>query len=161
MRILLASEGDIAAASAVMVDSATWLIESGMPLWNPAKLTPEKIRPFQEKQELYLAWIGGEAAGTILLQEKDELFWPELTDNDSLFFHKLAVPRKFAGRGVSKALMDFAYAEAVRRGKKFLRLDCSARHPRLRPFYESHGFEFLDQRHVGEWFVDRLFRRVQ
>jgi hypothetical protein len=56
--------------------------------------------------------------------------------------------------------MKFALDQARTRGKSFLRMDCSAKHPRLREFYESHGFEFVDRRQAGKWFVDRLQKKT-
>lgn len=153
-------EQNLSLSCEIMKESAEWLIQRRMPLWKVEDLTPEFMGGHVARKELFLATVDNEGAGTIILQETDELFWPEVNDGKSLFFHKLAVRRKFAGSGVSKALMDYAYLVAKSRGKTFLRMDCSARHPPLRLFYENNGFQFLDQKHAGPWWVDRLFKPV-
>lgn len=147
-------------ACAVMNEAAHWMRDKGMPLWFEKELTADVMQKHVDREELYLAFREKAPAGTIILQDRDEKFWPEITDGSSLFFHKLAVSRKFAGQGVSRALMEFAYEQALACGKKFLRMDCSARHP-LRRIYEAQGFEWLDQKHVGHLFVDRMFKSVR
>ena len=141
-----------------MREAASWLIEQGSPLWNVNELTPERV--ITPGLDVYLAKIDGEIAGTIILQEHDDLFWPEVTDGRSLFFHKLAVRRKYAGKGVSSALIEHALLQAKARGKSHLRMDCSAKHPPLRVFYEKHGFQWIDQKVAGPWFVDRMLRSL-
>src|SRR5687768_12512439 len=122
-RIYRASEGDIQIACNIMKEAAEWLTHKGMPLWNPEDLTPERVLTNPREEELFLTDVESEPAGTIILQEKDEFFWPEINDGSSLFFHKLTVRRKFAGLGVSAALIDYAYKVAKSRNKTHLRMD--------------------------------------
>ena len=82
-------------------------------------------------------------------------FWPEIS-GDSIFFHKLAVKRTFAGQGISKALMEFAAQLGRERGRKFVRMDTSSKHLRLIEFYRDAGFELVDQKQVGPHLVDRM-----
>lgn len=158
--INLAEKHELEAAFEIIKEAAMWLEGRGTPLWDIGYLNPENLLSIKDKAELFVAKCNGELAGTIILQERDDLFWPEVKEGSSLFFHKLTVCRKFSGKGISTALLDYASAVALKRGKDFLRMDCSANHAPLRPFYERHGFQFVDQRHVGPWFVDRMFKRM-
>lgn len=155
-----AKPSDLDTACAILREASQWLVDRGTPNWRPDEVGPEAMRGAVEAGEFYFAMIDGEPAGTIILQEVDELFWPELTDGRSLFFHKLAVRRKFAKQGVPEAMMQFARDVAKKRGKDFLRLDCQAEHKPLRAYYASHGFTFLDQKKGGWRLVDRFFAKI-
>jgi GNAT superfamily N-acetyltransferase len=76
----------------------------------------------------------------MILQEEDELFWPDVPVGESLFLQKLAVRRSVAGQGVARAMLERAAVEARRRGKVYLRRDTDGTRPRLCAFYESAGF---------------------
>ncbi len=86
--------------------------------------------------------VDGEDAGTLKLQFSDPDFWPEIEGTDSAFIHRLAVRRRFAGKGVSTAMLDWVRARAKSMGLRYLRLDCDARRPKLRSFYEAHGYRY-------------------
>jgi GNAT superfamily N-acetyltransferase len=94
------------------------------------------------------------------LQPRDEAFWDDVPSEESLFIHKLAVDNDVRGRGVSTALLEFARAEAVARGKRWLRLDCANR-PKLRALYENFGFQFRDFKIVHGFEICRLELRLE
>ncbi|MGH2516728.1 MAG: GNAT family N-acetyltransferase, partial [Ktedonobacterales bacterium] len=62
----------------------------------------------------------------------------------ALYVHGLMVRRTFAGRDIGRALLRWAEREAARRGKSLLRLDCDAKNPTLRAYYERAGFAHVD-----------------
>jgi GNAT superfamily N-acetyltransferase len=88
-------------------------------------------------------------------QLDDQLFWPELTDGQSAFVHRLAVRRRFAGTGVSLALLSWSVEHARRLGKLCLRLDCDHQRTKLRSVYERFGFRLHSYRQVGPYYVAR------
>jgi GNAT superfamily N-acetyltransferase len=90
----------------------------------------------------------------------DPEFWPEEPPEDSTFIHRLAVRRQYAGTGVSSALIDWAVERTRSLGRHYLRLDCDALRPRLREFYERHGFVFHSEIEVGPYRVTRYEHRV-
>jgi len=153
-------ESNLNQACDILLEVAQWMDKKNIPLWREEEISIERMLPYAERGELFVALFDGEPAGTIVIQSEDRDYWPDVTDRSSLFFHKLAVSRKYAGKGVSKSLMEYAFELAKKRGCKFLRMDCSAGHSQLRKFYESNGFQFLDQRQVGDLLVDRLFKLV-
>lgn len=151
---------DLEGASAILLEAAGWLVERGVPLWEPALLTPERLTPAFRRGEVFLARDGhGVLAGTFLLQEADELFWPEDPPGDALYLHKLAVRRSAAGTGFAAAMLQWACGEAARRGRRFLRLDCDANRLALCSFYEGAGFRAVDERQIGAFYA-RRFERV-
>jgi len=131
-----------------MKEAAQWLIDIGHPLWRLEDLTEEKILTDIAKEEVHVGWIGDEPAAAMILQWRDERFWPQARD-DSGFIHKLAVRRPFAGRGAAAQMVDWARQECVRGGLAYLRLDCAANRPRLCLLYEALGFIQVDRRMVG------------
>lgn len=104
----------------------------------------------------FVAERDGEAAGVIRFQLDDPLFWPDLVNPaESAFIHRLAVRRRFAGHGVSTALIEWAVAHASALGKRYLRLDCDDERVRLKALYERFGFRLHSHRQVGSYYVAR------
>ena len=146
------------AASAILTEAARWLVSIDQPLWAPAHVTPEMLRPHAERGELHLALLhGDDPVGTMLLQWDDPTYWPHVPAGESAFVHRFAVRRKVAGGGVSGALLAFAEAAARAAGKRYLRLDCAPR-PRLCHVYESAGFRFHARRDMGAY-VTHLYEK--
>jgi GNAT superfamily N-acetyltransferase len=93
--------------------------------------------------ETYLALVDDMPAGTISLDTSGEPFWSPQEAQSSLFIHRLAVVRAHAGRGLGKALLDFARSEAERRGCNWLRLDCVGDNESLKTYYKHEGFTLI------------------
>ena len=82
------------------------------------------------------------------LQLEDQVFWSDVPMAESLFIHKLAVSLEARGTCVAQALLEFAKFEVRRRGRQYLRLDCS-KNAKIRAVYEKAGFKLRD---IGEFF---------
>jgi GNAT superfamily N-acetyltransferase len=151
LAIGVAQPHEVDEVCSVLLEAASWLEGRGMPLWRSSELEASRVRPDVEGGSFVLARWDGDSAGTFKFQLTDPQFWPEVGD-DSAFVHRLAVRRKFAGRGVSTAMLAWAADRALSLGRTYLRLDCDARRPPLRDFYERHGFVFHSEvRVAGEW----------
>ena len=151
--IIPAETADAPVIARVLREAATWLEESGKPLWDPADFTEAKILP---EAELYrLALVAGDVAGVFKLETSDELFWPDIGQDESLFLHKLAIGRAYAGKGLAATLLRSALEEARNRSKRWLRMDCEAYNTRLRRIYEDFGFVFHSERSVPPYSVAR------
>lgn len=140
--------------SAILHESAAWLIGRGEKLWELDELYSAKIAEQVRSGMFRLAKINGEAAGCVRFQQTDTEYWGDVPHADSAFVHRLAVKRRFAGQGVSEALINNAKAEARSLGKKYLRLDCADR-ANLRRLYESFGFEFHSEKVRSPYYVVR------
>ena len=147
MQIIIekAATPEIETVSAILQESAAWLINRGEKLWELDELNSAKIAEQVQSGMFQLAKINGEAAGCLRFQLTDEEYWSDVPHSDSAFIHRLAVKRRFAKQSVSKVLIDYAKAEAKNLGKKYLRLDCADRE-NLRRLYESFGFEFHSEK---------------
>ena len=156
----IATASDVAGIHRLLLDAESWLAERGIPMWLPVELLIDPIRNDVAAGMHLVAEIDGELAGTLRFQLEDALFWPDLPPGGSAFVHRLAVDRRFAGQGVSTALLGWAVNRARELDREFLRLDCDAARPRLRAFYERFGFRHHSDRQVGPYFVARYEMRV-
>jgi GNAT superfamily N-acetyltransferase len=107
-----------------------------------------------------LAHIDGQAVGAFLLLFEDPDLWPEAAPGQALYIHKLAVRRSVAGRGISRAMVEYAMAETRAVGRSFLRLDCAMR-PKLWAFYEGLVFRHHSDRDMGSYVIRRYERDVE
>ncbi len=150
-----AAEGDIESVVGILQEAARWLETTGRPMWRDNELIPDRLAEEVRAGLFIIAESQGEALGTVKLQLRDDLFWPDISQEESLFVHRLAVRRRFAGTGISVALLNCAAARGRALGRRFLRLDCEAARPKLRQFYERFGFRHHSDREVGPYFVSR------
>lgn len=141
--------------SDILREAARWLEQSGRPLWQDDELLPSRIAADVDAGLFFVAECDGDVAGTVRFQLEDMLFWPDVSQDQSAFIHRLAVRRRFAGGRVSSALLQWAALRARSLGRGFLRLDCEASRPRLRAVYEQFGFRHHSDRQVGPYFVSR------
>jgi len=155
-----ATRQDTEEVAGILCEAAQWLEQSGMAMWRNDELVPSRIVDDVDAGLFFIAESDGEAAGVMKFQLEDERFWPDVPMNESVFVHRLAVRRRFAGGGISSAMLDWAVerARSLRRG--YLRLDCEASRPKLRAVYERFGFVHHSDRQVGPYYVSRYERRI-
>jgi GNAT superfamily N-acetyltransferase len=142
LSIRQATAQDIDLVAEILREAARWLEEQGMPMWRQDELLPSHIVADVDSGQFFLAECDGVPAGTIRFQLADNLFWPDVPQDDSAFIHRLAVRRRFAGGEVSSALLLWAIARTHTLGLRYLRLDCEASRARLRALYELSDFGF-------------------
>jgi N-acetylglutamate synthase-like GNAT family acetyltransferase len=146
---------DIDVVADILREAAAWLEQSGMPLWREDELQRNNISAEVRSGLFFLAECDGEPAGTIKFQLEDKLFWPDVPQDDSVFIHRLAIRRRFAGGEVSSALLLWAIARTHMLGRRYVRLDYEASRPRLATLFERIGFLFHSHRQVGSYYVAR------
>ena len=155
LAIRQATRADAQLISEILLEAARWLEHEGMPMWRDDELLPARLMEDVSAGLFFIGEIADEAAATIRFQCEDPVFWPDVPADESAFVHRIAVRRRFAGRGVSAALLRWAAERAQALGRRFLRLDCEASRPRLRAVYERFGFRHHSDRQVGPYFVSR------
>ena len=126
-----------------------------MPLWKERELEPPNIAADVGEGLFFIAERLGNAAGVVRFQLEDPVFWPDVPQGEAVHIHRLAVRRRYAGTGLSTAILRWAVQRTQSLGRPYLRLDCVAARPRLRALYESFGFRHHDDRQVGPYFVSR------
>ena len=136
-------------------DAAGWVDALGVVMWDEGELDSTQIAREVADRQFFVAEVDGVVAGAIRFQLEDQLFWPDIAQDDSAFVHRLVVARAFKGQGVSTALLEWSIAHARAMGKRWLRLDCDAERTKLRALYERHGFQFHSYRQVTSYYVAR------
>jgi GNAT superfamily N-acetyltransferase len=149
MEILIARAGTEAVPEADLLirEAADWLIAKGEPLWGPNETSYEELVRVARAGELVIGRTNGEAAACMYLHGEDRLFWPQDPPLEAFYVHRLAVARKFAGRGYAHAMLDWAESEVRAKGRLYLRLDCEPRE-KLLALYRSAGFTPIDPKPI-------------
>ena len=151
----LATVEDTLAVSNVLKEAAHWLEQLGMPLWQERELEPVSIAADVAEGLFFMAEYSGDAAGVVKFQLEDAVCWPDVPQGEAAYLHRLAIRRRYAGTGLSKEILRWAFERTRHLGRRYLRLDCVASRRRLRSVYESFGFRHYDDRQVGPYFVSR------
>lgn len=145
MKIRKATTADIALIEDILLEAVKWLDSIGKHGWNEEDVKWESLSLHHSIEHFYIMEKENEAIATFLLADEDPIFWKELPKGESLYIHKLCVRRKAAKSGASVMILDFFKNEAKRLGMDACRLDCKSHKPELRHFYESQGFELVDE----------------
>jgi GNAT superfamily N-acetyltransferase len=153
--VVLATSHDLSTVLSILSEAVAWLEHKNMSLWSEDMITPELIGEDIAAGLFYIAFHEGSAVGVLMFQNEDLEFWPDICPGKSMFIHRLAVRRSFAGGAVSTAIMQWAVEQCRNLGKQYLRLDCVADRSRLRSIYENFGFQHHSHRQVGIYFVAR------
>jgi GNAT superfamily N-acetyltransferase len=128
-----------------------WCDASGKPMWKKSDIHADAFLSTLEPDSIVVLKHGANLAAAMILQWVDPVFWPEAKPGEAGYVHKLCVARRYAGRDLSRKMLDYAKSACATRGVRLLRLDTDATRPALRSLYERNGFAL-----VG--FLDRVKR---
>lgn len=134
---------DIHIIENILLDTVNWLNEMKHPLWGAGEVSWNTLSKNYQIGDFYIAYSDGIPSGCMALVDYDTFFWPDVKKGESLFIHKLAVIKSSRKSGVADTLMDFFKKQGAEREIKTLRLVTHALLPKLRAFYERHGFVFV------------------
>jgi GNAT superfamily N-acetyltransferase len=122
IEIIQANPNQVAEVSAILQEVAVWLENKGLKMWEANELAPQDIENQVKNGMFWLAKINSEIAGCVRFQTEDLEYWDDVPHTHSAFVHRVAVKRKFAGKGVAIAMLDWAKSHAKSLGKRYLRL---------------------------------------
>jgi GNAT superfamily N-acetyltransferase len=137
--------------SGLICGVAQALEDRGEKLWEMEWLQPQALLKTYGLESMHLGRINGEAVAAFVLLETDPDFWQDIPEGESLFIHKVVVARAWKGQNLSVQVLDFAVAQVLERGKKFLRLDTDATRPALCNLYENYGFTRVGRRTIKDF----------
>jgi GNAT superfamily N-acetyltransferase len=161
-RIERASPGEAVHAVDILSEAVRWTSSQlGAPIWTAEALDLRHYEAAAASNELVGGYDGEAMVACMLLQARDELYWPEDPPHSALYLHKVAVRRTAAGQGWLGRLVAWAVDQARETGVEALRLDTlpSGRLPTL---YDALGFRAADgepRMYGGRW-VLRMERRL-
>jgi GNAT superfamily N-acetyltransferase len=141
LRVAPAAASHLAVVVALDEESAAWVRARGIDPGEPPRPLVEIYRERLASGEVYLGWLGDVPVGMLTLQRTDQIVWPEAPAN-ALYVHGLMVSRLHAGQRIGLRLLDWADEQVAAAGRAYLRLDCTARNPALRAYYERAGFVY-------------------
>ncbi len=131
----------------LLVNTAEWLLSKGSSQWSgllrgeDSHNTPEAI----SRGEVFIFKQDAQTAGMVMLLQEPSAWDLELWSNEiaepSIYLHRLAINRKFAGQGVGKRIMQWVDTEVPTWGTNLIRLDCIANNQVLNTFYSTIGYE--------------------
>lgn len=136
-----ADEHDIPIIEEILFDAVNWLSKSGMQnTWNESNVKWSSLSKYYKINDFYIAYQNGLPAACMALTDYDPIFWPDIPEGESLYLHKVAVKREFAGKGFSGELIDFSKKMALGCCIDSIRLNCNQHRNKLRSVYENEGF---------------------
>ena len=124
----------------ILAESSAWLRSKGIVQW-PERFSPDQLLPTLDAGDLFVVDDGSALAATVTLQWSDPMFWGDRTDAG--FLHRMGVRRSHAGLGIE--IMQWASAQVLARGRRYLCLDCLSTNHRLRQYYEDHGYSVIGE----------------
>jgi len=127
----------------ILTEAVSWLDDKGVHQWEYKDVTWEAISELFRVEDFFIAYADGNPAACMALIDYDPVFWENVPKGESLYIHKLAVRREFAGMGIAKSCIDFAKTRARSVGATSLRLDCYKNRHKVRAIYEKEGFKFV------------------
>lgn len=143
-----ATERDADAVLAILQDAARWLLSRGIEQWRPEHFQRNALLRHIARGEVFVARRDGQAVGTLSLSWDDLAVWGEQPPVAG-YVHGLAISRAEGGRGLGRALLDWAGRRTAAAGRPLLRLDCMTANPVLRAYYERAGFTYV--RDATDW----------
>ncbi len=146
-----ATSADIPIIEDILFDVTDHFEKIGDPQWHKYDVTWPGLAVYFRIEDFYIAYLGETPVGCMVILDKDNYFWPEIPQGASLYIHKLAVKRAYAGQGFAREMIDHVKALSVERGIGEVRLDCRSYKPKLRRLYESAGFTLVKEAVVGDY----------
>ncbi|RII33471.1 N-acetyltransferase [Clostridium chromiireducens] len=136
-----ADENDILTVEGILLDAVIWMKKNKLQnQWNEDSIKWNYLSKYYQVNDFYINYQNGVPAACIAITDLDLKYWSEIPQGKSLYIHKLAVKREFAGKGISEELINFAKKLSLKNGINSLRLDCNLQRNKLRMLYENEGF---------------------
>lgn len=128
------------------------------PLWTyKAYPCDETVTEGIEKEELYICYKDGKAAGVFLLNDDPAGDYGagdwsrEIKEGDYLVIHALAVAPEYSGQGIGKEMVRYCIEQGRQRGYKAIRLDAVPKNTPARRMYEGLGFSFAGEKDLKRY----------
>jgi GNAT superfamily N-acetyltransferase len=142
-----ADEYDIPIIEEILLDAVKWMSESGLQnQWNESNVKWSNLSKSYKINNFYISYQKGLPTACMALTDSDPTYWPNIPKGESLYLHKVAVKRAFAGKGFSKELIDFSKNLAISYCINAIHLNCNQHQNKLRAVYENEGFICVEEK---------------
>ncbi|HVE91981.1 MAG TPA: GNAT family N-acetyltransferase [Actinomycetota bacterium] len=153
-----AGEDDVPVVLSILDEAAEWMNSRGVDIWGPGTFG-DSVRDSVTRGETYVARVDGDPAATMRLCWTDPNVWDDADAENAGYVLRLAVRRAYAGTNLVPRMLEWAEARIRDKGRRWLRLDCSARVDGLKRYYSESGFDFVGEKAVGGGWVAALYQR--
>jgi GNAT superfamily N-acetyltransferase len=142
-----ADKKDILIIERILLNAVIWMKDHGLQnQWNENSIKWNSLSKDYEITDFYINYQKEVPVACVAITDLDLKYWPAIPKGKSLYIHKLTVMREFAGKGISKELIDFAKEISLKRGINSLRLECNLQRDKLRSLYEREGFIYAGKK---------------
>jgi len=164
MEIRKTKAEDVSEIMPIFDEARTTIATLGIDQWQNGYPSSDVIEKDIEISRSYCILSDGEIVGTFALIDDGEPTYDEIFDgkwltgnakDTYLAIHRVAIPVKNRGSGISTKIIDFCADEARNKGKKSLRIDTHRGNVVMRRMLEKNGFV-----HCGTIFLDSGDERV-
>jgi len=145
-----AQPAEVDTVLSILEEAAAWLHARGIVEQWPLTFSHEFEAEHVAAREVYLARLGEQAVGTLMLLWSDSRVWGDLPD-DAGYVHGLAIRRAVAGQGLGRRMLAWAEIMILAAGRRYLRLDCWAENAALCRYYERAGFSSRGRIELRGW----------
>lgn len=115
--------------------------ERKMVIWPPF-LEEFLISEIEDERQFKII-IHNEIACNWVITFNDKEIWGNKDLDDSIYIHRICNNPKYRGQRYIDAIVEWAKQYALRKNKKFIRLDTLGNNEKLIKHYTSAGFNFL------------------
>jgi GNAT superfamily N-acetyltransferase len=144
LALRLAKAHEVETVATLWEESAAWLKNRGVDQWQYPVRTAAIASAIDDETVWLLDDDIGPVATVTLDTDADEMLWlPADEPQNALYLHRLVVARRAAGQTLGDRILDWAGAEAARRGRRWLRLDAWTSNTGLHDYYLERGFELV------------------
>ncbi|MFW5436139.1 GNAT family N-acetyltransferase [Paenibacillus apiarius] len=143
-----AAPEDTGAVRSLLVQTAEWLRSRGSSQWSGLLdgVDTHNTTGAIENGNVFIFKQGAQIAGIVMLlrqpSEWDCALWGDEGHDSSIYVHRLAIHRDYAGKRIGAAIMNWVEHGISFPGKDRIRLDCIASNATLNAFYQSMGYEY-------------------
>jgi len=146
MPIQPARPDDLPAIRAAYAHAREFQRELGASLWS--EFPDSAIVAEIDAGCLYAVREEGFLAGVFTVAREDPAIWGDLERGEHLYLHRIARAAGYPGRGLFRAVLDWARAECRRTGRACVRMDTWSSNGPLIAYYERQGFRLVGRRRI-------------
>lgn len=134
-----ASEDDLQTILDILNAGTRNKIRRGDLAWGMSDHNPETIKTMITEGLFYLAFAESAPVGTLALAWQDIHMWGN-QPADAGYVQRFAVAPGYSGQNIGGQILNLALKEVERYGRQYLRIAVPSGNPKLRTYYENHGF---------------------
>lgn len=141
--IRTANTTDTSAIQSILNYGVSNKLRRGDLAWGDSAYSSQAINTSIQNGTAYIAQLDDQIVGTFLLERQDHTNWGTQPPT-SLYLQRFAVDAGFRGQNIGGQILDEITSLAGKHNLRSIRLVCQSSNPKLRAYYENHGFMRAD-----------------